>query len=91
MYAAYCWVSCLASSRVSHVCCGGSGFRGAGCQYAPLNIGGLARRIWKQSSDSTPSLQLSMGHRDQRLLMSRYINLRGITRSYAAAFWKMQL
>ena len=32
-----------------------------------------------------------MGHRDQRLLMSRYINLRGIKRSYAAAFWKMQL
>ena len=62
-----------------------------GCQYAPLNIGGLARRIWKQSSNPTPSLQLSMGYRDQRLLMSRYINLRGITRSYAAAFWKMQL
>jgi integrase len=37
------------------------------------------------------ALQLSMGHRDQRLLMSRYINLRGITRRQAAAFWKLQL
>ena len=62
-----------------------------GCQYAPLNIGGLARRIWKQSSDSTPSLQLSMGHRDQRLLMSRYINLRGISRRSATEFWKLRM
>ena len=44
----------------------------------------------KQHHDIT-GLQLSMGHRDQRLLMSRYINLRGITRSAAAAFWKLQL
>ena len=44
----------------------------------------------KQHRDMT-GLQLSMGHRDQRLLMSRYINLRGITRSSAAEFWKLQL
>lgn len=37
------------------------------------------------------ALQLSMGHRDQRLLMSRYINLRGVSRSDAAAFWRLQL
>lgn len=36
------------------------------------------------------ALQLSMGHRDQRLLMSRYINLRGISRRAAAAFWHLQ-
>ena len=37
------------------------------------------------------ALQLSMGHRDQRLLMSRYINLRGITRHSASEFWKLKL
>lgn len=44
----------------------------------------------KQHRDMT-GLQLSMGHRDQRLLMCRYINLRGITRSSAAEFWKLQM
>lgn len=37
------------------------------------------------------ALQLSMGHRDQRLLMNRYINLRGISRPDAAAFWALRL
>lgn len=37
------------------------------------------------------TLQMCMGHRDQRLLMSRYINLRGITRHRAAAFWHLKL
>lgn len=37
------------------------------------------------------AMQLRMGLRDQRLLMSRYINLRGIFRNAAAAFRKMQL
>jgi hypothetical protein len=37
------------------------------------------------------ALQLSMGHRDQRLLMTRYINLRGISRRDAATFWSMKL
>ncbi|MFI3243486.1 MAG: tyrosine-type recombinase/integrase [Akkermansia sp.] len=34
-----------------------------------------------------PLLQLSMGHRDSRLLQTRYINLRGIRRKDAKAFW----
>ncbi len=33
-------------------------------------------------------LQLSMGHKDCRLLLTRYINLRGITRADAKKFWK---
>ena len=37
------------------------------------------------------ALQLSMGHRDQRLLMSRYINLRGISRRSAMEFWKLRM
>ena len=44
----------------------------------------------KHHRDMT-ALQLSMGHRDQRLLMSRYINLRGIGRRDAAAFWRLRL
>lgn len=44
----------------------------------------------KQHRDMA-ALQLSMGHRDQRLLMSRYINLRGISRRDAADFWRLQL
>lgn len=44
----------------------------------------------KQHSDMT-ALQLSMGHRDQRLLMTRYINLWGISRRDAATFWSMKL
>ncbi len=34
-----------------------------------------------------PALQLSMGHRDIRLLLTRYVNLRGISRSDAKMFW----
>lgn len=44
----------------------------------------------KQHRDMT-ALQLCMGHRDQRLLMTRYINLQGITRRDAASFWSMKL
>ncbi len=33
------------------------------------------------------SLQLSMGHRDSKLLLTRYVNLRGISRAAARAFW----
>ncbi len=36
-----------------------------------------------------PRLQLAMGHRDCQLLLTRYINLRGITKQNAATFWKM--
>lgn len=35
-----------------------------------------------------PLLQLSMGHRDSRLLLTRYINLRGITKKDAQEFWQ---
>lgn len=35
-----------------------------------------------------PLLQLAMGHRDCRLLLTRYINLRGITKRDAQEFWK---
>lgn len=35
-----------------------------------------------------PVLQLAMGHRDCRLLLTRYINLRGISRRDAAVFWQ---
>lgn len=34
-----------------------------------------------------PTLQLYMGHRDVRLLLTRYVNLNGITRSAAARFF----
>ncbi len=34
-----------------------------------------------------PLLQLSMGHRDCQLLLTRYINLRGISKRDAEAFW----
>ena len=34
-----------------------------------------------------PQLQLNMGHRDQSLLRSRYVNMRGISRLAAAAFF----
>lgn len=44
----------------------------------------------KARKDMT-ALQLSMGHRDQRLLMSRYINLRGISRRSAMEFWKLRM
>ncbi len=37
-----------------------------------------------------PRLQLAMGHRDCQLLLTRYVNLRGITKQAAATFWKMQ-
>ncbi len=37
-----------------------------------------------------PRLQLAMGHRDSQLLLTRYINLRGITKQAALAFWKME-
>ncbi len=33
-------------------------------------------------------LQLAMGHRDCRLLLTRYVNLRGISRADARVFWK---
>ncbi len=38
-----------------------------------------------------PRLQLAMGHRDSQLLLTRYINLRGITKQAALSFWKMEL
>ena len=34
-----------------------------------------------------PALQLAMGHRDPHLLYTRYINLEGVTRKNARAFW----
>lgn len=36
-------------------------------------------------------LQWEMGHRDKLMLMTRYLNLRNITKKDAAAFWKMPL
>ncbi len=35
-----------------------------------------------------PKLQLAMGHRDCQLLLTRYINLRGLSKSDAKQFWK---
>ncbi len=35
-----------------------------------------------------PCLQLAMGHRDCRLLLTRYVNLRGITKKSAQRFWQ---
>ncbi len=35
-----------------------------------------------------PQLQLAMGHRDCRLLLTRYINLRGISKKDAQSFWR---
>ncbi len=35
-----------------------------------------------------PSLQLAMGHRDCRLLLTRYVNLRGISKRNAQLFWQ---
>ncbi len=37
-----------------------------------------------------PRLQLAMGHRNSQLLLTRYINLRGITKQAARSFWKME-
>ena len=34
-----------------------------------------------------PRLQLNMGHRDQSLLRSRYINMHGISRAEAKSFF----
>lgn len=34
-----------------------------------------------------PRLQLNMGHRDQRLLRSRYVNMRGLSKSAANSFF----
>ncbi len=38
-----------------------------------------------------PLLQLAMGHRDCRLLLTRYVNLRGITKKDALNFWTKNL
>ncbi len=35
-----------------------------------------------------PRLQIAMGHRDCRLLLTRYINLRGISNKMAKLFWQ---
>ncbi len=35
-----------------------------------------------------PALQLAMGHRDCRLLLTRYVNLRGISSADAKRFWQ---
>ncbi len=35
-----------------------------------------------------PRLQLAMGHRDCRLLLTRYVNLRGISKKSAQEFWQ---
>ncbi len=35
------------------------------------------------------TLQLYMGHRNQQLLLTRYVNLRGVTRRAAAQFWAL--
>lgn len=34
-----------------------------------------------------PQLQLAMGHRDCQLLLTRYINLRGLSKKSAKLFW----
>ncbi len=36
-----------------------------------------------------PALQLQLGHRDARLLLTRYLNLRPLRRADAAPFWKL--
>lgn len=37
-----------------------------------------------------PQLQLAMGHRDCQLLLTRYVNMRGITKQAAKQFWAMK-
>ncbi len=36
-----------------------------------------------------PALQLQLGHRDARLLLTRYLNLRGLRRADARPFWQL--
>ncbi len=36
-----------------------------------------------------PALQLQLGHRDARLLLTRYLNLRPLRRKDASVFWRM--
>ncbi len=36
-----------------------------------------------------PALQLQLGHRDARLLMTRYLNLSSLRRADAARFWQL--
>ncbi len=36
-----------------------------------------------------PALQLQLGHRDSRLLLTRYLNLRPLRRADAAPFWRL--
>ncbi len=36
-----------------------------------------------------PQLQLNMGHRDTQLLYARYVNMAGVTRSAARAWWRI--
>ncbi len=36
-----------------------------------------------------PALQLQLGHRDSRLLLTRYLNLPSLRRADAAAFWQL--
>ena len=61
-----------------------SGFRGCWVQdvlrhtYASFHAKNYA---------NLPRLQLNMGHRDQSLLRSRYVNMRGISRAEAKSFF----
>ncbi len=36
-----------------------------------------------------PALQLQLGHRDSRLLLTRYLNMRHLRRAEAAPFWRL--
>ncbi len=36
-----------------------------------------------------PALQLQLGHRDARLLLTRYLNLRPLRRADSQSFWKL--
>lgn len=43
----------------------------------------------KAKCGSLHQLQLNMGHRDARLLYTRYTNMRGVTREMAADWWRI--
>ena len=62
-----------------------SGFRG---RWTPDVLRHTYASFHAKNYADLPRLQLNMGHRDQSLLSSRYINMRGISRAEAKNFFK---
>ena len=42
-----------------------------------------------KAGTSLPELQLDMGHRDAAMLRARYLNMAGLTRTMAEAYWPL--